>query len=113
MRIATYNIWNTDKAVSERKLAILTQIKKVNADIVCLQEVMNYNYYKYITQKCDYQFFCFFNHTNEEEGLAVLSRYPIRESKYISNAVITAIEADRYLISLANVHLSWDSMLKK
>ena len=48
MRIATYNIWNTDKAVSERKSAILTEIKKVNADIVCLQEVMNYNYYKYI-----------------------------------------------------------------
>ena len=41
MRIATYNIWNPDKAVSERKWAILTQIKKMNADIVCLQEVMN------------------------------------------------------------------------
>lgn len=51
MRIATYNIWSTDKAVSERKQAILTQIKKINADIVCLQEVMNYNYYEYITQK--------------------------------------------------------------
>lgn len=74
---------------------------------------MNYNYYEYITQKCDYQFFCFFNHANEEEGLAVLSRYPIRESKYISNAVITVIEVDRYLISLANIHLSWDSVLNR
>ncbi len=70
MRIVTYNIWNTDKAISERKQAILTQIQKMNADIVCLQEVMNYNYYEDITQKCDYQFFCFFSHANEEEGLA-------------------------------------------
>lgn len=113
MRIATYNIWNTDKAISERKWTILTQIQKINADIICLQEVVNYNYYEYITQKCNYQFSCFFNHTNEEEGLAVLSKYPIRESKYISNAIITVIEVDRYLISLANVHLSWDSALKK
>ena len=113
MRIVTYNIWNTDKAISERKWTILTQIQKINADIICLQEVVNYNYYEYITQKCNYQFSCFFNHTNEEEGLAVLSRYPLRDRYYISNAFLTVIEVDRYLISLANVHLSWDSALKK
>lgn len=96
MRIATYNIWNTDRALSERKQAILAQIQTINSDIVCLQEVMDYNYYEYIADKCDYQFSCFFNHTNEEEGLTVLSRYPIKESKYISNAIITVIEVDGY-----------------
>ncbi len=51
MRIATYNIWNTDVGMPERMQSILTQIKLVNADILCLQEVKDGNFYEHLLEK--------------------------------------------------------------
>ncbi len=113
MRIATYNIWNTDAGTPERIGSILNQIELVDADMLCLQEVRDENFYEYLLQESNYPFSCFFNHVDEKEGLAVFSKYPIMESKYIPKSIITTIDFDGYLISLANVHLSWDSALKK
>ncbi len=113
MRIATYNIWNSDAGMPERIQSILTRIELVDADVLCLQEVKDGNFYEYLLHKSNYPFSCFFHHSAVKEGLAVFSKYPITESKYIPKSIITSIEFDGYLLSLANVHLSWDSALKK
>ncbi len=113
MRIATYNIWNSDKGMPQRAQSILAQIRTINADILCLQEVRDCSFYEHILQKSGYPFSCFFHHAGEEEGLAVLSKYPITESKYVSKSIVAVIDLDGYFLSLANVHLSWDSALRR
>lgn len=113
MRIATYNIWNSDAGMPERIQSILTRIALVDADVLCLQEVRDGNFYEHLLQKSNYPFSCFFHHPDVKEGLAVFSKYPIMESKYIPNSILTNIDFDGYLLSLANVHLSWDSALEK
>ena len=39
MRIATYNIWNSEQGMPYRTNCIIGEIRKLNADVICLQEV--------------------------------------------------------------------------
>lgn len=39
MKIATYNIWNSESGMPYRIKYIVNEIKLINADVVCLQEV--------------------------------------------------------------------------
>lgn len=39
MIIATYNLWNSDEGMPDRKSHIIDEIRKASADIMCLQEV--------------------------------------------------------------------------
>lgn len=39
MKIATYNIWNSEAGMFARKKAIQKEILDVGADVICLQEV--------------------------------------------------------------------------
>lgn len=39
MRIATYNLWNSEQGMPERSRHLLLEIRKADADILCLQEV--------------------------------------------------------------------------
>ena len=41
MKIATYNIWNSENSMPAREKYIIAEIQKVRADILCLQEVPN------------------------------------------------------------------------
>ena len=41
MKIATYNIWNSENGMSYRNKYIMSEIQKINVDVVCLQEVHN------------------------------------------------------------------------
>lgn len=80
MRIATYNIWNENKGVGNRFEQIISEIKSTDADIIGLQEVTPYFYENYISKNEDYKYNCFYQYTNELEGLAILSRYPIENN---------------------------------
>jgi len=79
MKIATYNIWypNIDKRAEQ----LIDTIKNVDADIICLQEVpptfyeklvdtLNYSHHAYASHNA---------HTNDDFGLAFLSKHPISE----------------------------------
>lgn len=40
MKIATYNVWNSDTGMPERENQIIDEINALDADIIALQEVL-------------------------------------------------------------------------
>lgn len=41
MKIATYNIWNSDKGMPGREKQIIDEINALESDVIALQEVRN------------------------------------------------------------------------
>ena len=41
MKIATYNVWNSDTGMPEREHQIIGEINALDADVIVLQEVRN------------------------------------------------------------------------
>lgn len=50
MKIATYNIWNSESGMPYRIKYIVNEIKLINADVICLQEVSSRNWLKVLQQ---------------------------------------------------------------
>ena len=94
MRIATYNIWNSEKGAPWRFEQIVDQIIQVKADVICLQEVKDREFHEGIAKKTGYQYHCFHCHDGEEEGLSFLSKYQIVETKYVPCALLAKLETD-------------------
>lgn len=112
MRIASYNIWNSDTSI-QRFSQIVEEINEIDADIMALQEVSNRNYHDELLKMCKYQYETFFSHCGEEEGLSVLSKYPIIDSKYTDSALITDVKYKNFIFNISNLHLDWKSSLKR
>ena len=77
MKIATYNIWNEETTLELRAKQIMEEIHKVNADVIGLQEVTTEFYNKYLIKESGYVHHAFMQYPREEEGLVMLSRYPL------------------------------------
>lgn len=113
--LATYNIWNSDEGMPFRGDCILTEIRKVMPDILCLQEVKD----KALAEKMadELGMNCHFvNYPAENEGICVLSKNPILEKdSWIkdANAQYIQIEFGSKRIGVVNLHLPWDSVLKR
>ncbi|MDG1476959.1 MAG: endonuclease/exonuclease/phosphatase family protein [Vicingaceae bacterium] len=104
--ILTYNV--NYKLINKKIIPVLDSI---NADIVCLQEsnkkweeiIRNGLEYKYAHMK--------YRNSNASGGLAVLSKYPILDVKYIRNrpgwfpAALITIKKDQDTLQILNVHL--------
>lgn len=118
MKIATYNIWNDEKTLELRAKQIMGEIRKVNADIIGLQEVPTDFYYNYLAVESGYEHHSFMQYPGEEEGLAILSRYPLvfQEALYQSKRYANSLAMNVFFLvddmsfSLTNVHLPWDSV---
>ena len=41
MKIAIYNIWNSEEGMPYRSEYIISEIQEIKADVICLQEVRN------------------------------------------------------------------------
>lgn len=113
MKIATYNIWNSQNGMPERENQIIDEINSLDSDVIVLQEVRNRTFNEKLLKYTDYKNYCFAPHNDEEEGLAVYSKYPIMYSKYIDYALIVIVEHMNNLILFVNVHLPWDSIIEK
>lgn len=121
MKIATYNVWNEDKGFVNRFDQITHEISSVDADIIGLQEVTPFFYNNYLNKIAGYQHCVYEKYLDEEEGLAILSKYPIdshfflqeSEAYSYSNALVTYFKSDGNHFSFANVHLPWDSVKKQ
>lgn len=121
MKIATYNVWNENKGVGNRFDQLVHEINSVNADIIGLQEVTPYFYETYLSTKTNYPFSIYEKYTDEDEGLAILSKYPIAASHFLHNskengfcrALNILLEIEGKKISFTNLHLPWDSALEK
>ena len=121
MRIATYNVWNENKGFGDRTEQILDEISKVNADIIALQEITPWFYQEHLSKLKAYPYSEFGKYRNEEEGLAILSKYPIDSCTFLhsdenyanSCALNMVLNFDNLKISVTDVHLPWDSIRVK
>ena len=121
MRIATYNVWNENKGVGGRFEQLIQEISNLNADIIALQEVTP-EFYRYtLTHLVEYQYCEFRKYSGEDEGLAILSKYPIIDCTFLhidkryanSNGLNVLFKVAKARFSFTNVHLPWDSIKAK
>lgn len=116
MRIATYNIWNSQDGMPYRKRHLIEEIDKIHADIVCLQEVCDRKLAEDISKSNDYSFCFFANYSGEGEGLAILSKRPFLRTVSLlgrANALAGLLEVCGKRLCIVNIHLPWDSPLNR
>ena len=120
MRIATYNVWNENKGSGNRFDQLKTEIIYIDTDIIALQEVTP-NFCQQVLDKIENYHVRYSQYPWEEEGLAILSKYPIdhcvslfENSEYDhSRAMQVQIKTRDIKLSITNVHLPWDSILQR
>lgn len=75
--------WNTKKY--QEKLYILSEaIKKIDANIIALQEIENYSTLKELAQMCGYKFYKFTKDPSAPIGVGVMSKIDILDAKSYS-----------------------------
>ena len=62
LKIATYNIWNSESGMPYRIKYIVNEIKLINADVICLQEVSSRKLAEGIAANADYPYWYFDNY---------------------------------------------------
>lgn len=77
-----------------------------------MQEVRSGAYHAALLNLCGYDHACFLPHPNEDEGLAVWSRWPV-EGRYLDGAMLACVDAPIGRVALVNVHLDWESALRR
>lgn len=122
MKIATYNIWNSDIGMSERENQIIAEINALVSDVIALQEVRNKAFHEKILERTNYKNYFFAPHGarvvtaepwRENEGLAVYSKHPIKYTKHIEYGLIVVVEHMENSLLFVNVHLPWESVIAK
>ena len=114
MKIATYNIWNSESGMPYRIKYIVNEIKLINADVICLQEVSSRKLAEGIAANADYPYWYFDNYPDNEEGLCIMAKMPFLECEtWIgeANAIYCSFFYNSQKIAVVNVHLPWDSVL--
>lgn len=117
LRFATYNIWN-DSGQEKRAARILKELYATRADIVGLQEVTENFYKDFLCSDTVFLHRIFFPYKGEDEGLAIISKYPLEEVFFLhsspefarSNALNAHFCINGLRFSVTNVHLPWDSV---
>ena len=113
MKIATFNIWNSDRGMPFRQPLIVKELKAVNSDIICLQEVKSEMYQMLTTELDNYPYSFFQEHLPEYDGLVIFSKYPIIKKDYSKCALYITIEFENYTYLIINVHLPSDSIMQQ
>jgi maltose 6'-phosphate phosphatase len=116
MKVATFNVWNHNDTWALRKEIIIQEIRRIDADIMALQEVPNHEELESILNQSGIEHYSFKRYPGDEEGLAVLSKYPIEEVKSENDVLNNCsmrilLEIYGSTIGLTNVHLNWKSAL--
>lgn len=105
MKTATYNIWNSETGMPFRFQQITDEIIKVNADIICLQEVSDYEQHNRLSSICGYTY----SHYQAQTGLSILSRLPIYKTENFEFGTMAGIQLKTKIILIINTHLPWES----
>jgi len=113
MKIATYNIWNSQEGMPIRGQQIYEEIKNIDADIICLQEVALTVHQSLSKKFTQYENCYFMAHKDDDEGLAIYSKTPFISKGFSNSAVFVTTLVDGYVYKIINVHLPWDSILRK
>lgn len=104
MRIAAYNIWESDAGMPGRFRQLADEISKTEADIICLQEVSDISKHDRFSALCGYSN----SHWQAETGLSILSRLPIEKTAELEYCTAAFIRYKGRTLLAANVHLPWD-----
>lgn len=113
MKIATFNIWNSDRGMPLREQQIINELKALSSDIICLQEVKAEIYNKLTSEISEYKYNYYHHFNNECDGLVIFSKYPILTKKHTKCAILTTCEYANNTYLVVNVHLPWDSAIHK
>ena len=116
MRLATYNLWNDERGGEARRRQMVHEILAAGADVIGLQEAEPHLFRDRLAGL--YPHAAFRAYAGEEEGLAILSRYPLAEINWLHErkgcaALNAVLDADGRRISVTNAHLPWDSAIQK
>lgn len=104
MKIATYNIWDSDAGMPLRFGQIIDEVYGINADIVCLQEVSDREKCDRLSKYCKYDN----SHWQAQTGLLILSRYPIEKTFDFEYGTSACIQSESKILLIINVHLPWE-----
>ena len=115
MKIVTLNTWGTYGPYEKRFPLIISELQRIKADIVCLQEVFDTNLKDKIKTTCNFSY----SHECHPAGLVILSTLPIEKKetyryKTISpnetndrRVIFTKVRSRALLLWIGNTHLSW------
>ncbi len=121
MRIATYNVWNENKGVGNRFNQLIEEIRTINADVIALQEITQSFFDNFLVEESGYKYCEFRQYRDENEGLAILSKYPFKHCYFLntseeynySAALNVIFEVGDLRFSFTNIHLPWASAIVK
>lgn len=104
MRIATYNVWDSDAGMPARFERLIDEIVGIKADIICLQEVSDRENHERFAALCGYEH----SYRQSRTGLSVLSRYHIAEAADLEYGAYACVCAESRTLLVINVHLPWE-----
>ena len=104
MKIATYNIWDSDMGMPLRFRQLIAEIIRIKADIICLQEVSDREKHDSLSKACRYDY----SHWQTQTGLSILSRYPIDKTADFEYGTYARIQLESRTLLVINVHLPWE-----
>lgn len=113
MKIATFNIWNSDRGMPLREQQIIQEINAVDAEVICLQEVKEGAFAKLTSILNQYSHSYFHTFNKDYDGLAVFSKHPLLLKMPSKAAIIVTCEKNGTTFLVINVHLPWDTVTKK
>ena len=115
MKILTLNTWSDNGPFEIRRRLILSELKQLKPDVLCLQEVFQAGFADEIKTACQFQNV----YANFTAGLVILSRLPFESmdtvvyntlspSEYMSrHAILVNLKSDTQSFWIVNTHLSW------
>ncbi len=102
MKIASYNLWESDAGMPERLGQITEEIATCGADIFCLQEVTR-PIFDILSRTFPYF------HFNEPSGTAIFSRYPLTDITDSGFAASATASVNGISVRIVSLHLPWKS----
>lgn len=109
MKILSYNIWFDNFNRTERLFSLFEVIEKNDPDIVCLQEVLDFQY-DTIKNRLNYEY-SYPDKLTSKYGCVILSKHPMTRSVTINlpsemgrNLTVVKVNIDETTFVVANVH---------
>ena len=109
MRISTYNIWDSERGMPARFYQILAEIKSNNADILCVQELPDYEAFNAISELCGYDE----GYWNDQYGVGIYTKFEATGIAKNDYGIAAVIDIHGVRLLVMNVHLPWKSALKR
>lgn len=75
MKIASFNIWNSDQNHDIRIKMLSQKLYELQVDVIALQEVRDETIVQKLSTSCDLPFYAWMKYEDCQEGLAILSKY--------------------------------------